>query len=195
MNTFTKFTLIFAAVALFAACGNPQKTEENDAHAGHNHAPGEGHGTAAPAAEPTKSVSLKDDQLNAVYQHYIHLTTALVNGDLAEAKVAANAIELGAKLLSNGTAMATLAAKIGAAKDIDFQRTVYAELSNDFISRVKATGLTSGEVYVEYCPMALNDKGASWLSNQKDIKNPYFGESMLTCGEVKETLVGISNPD
>lgn len=186
MNTISKFTLIFAAVALFAACGNPQKTAEEDAHADHNHAPGEGHGT--PVAQTTGTVSIKEDKLNAVYQHYTHLTNALVSGDLAEAKIAANAIELGAKELANGSALAALAAKISATTDLEVQRTLYADLSNDFISRVKAAGLSSGELYVEYCPMALNDKGASWLSNQKEIKNPYFGESMLTCGEVKETL-------
>jgi len=36
--------------------------------------------------------------------------------------------------------------------------------------------------------MAMNDKGASWLSASKQIKNPYFGEKMMTCGEVKETI-------
>ncbi|MNY17937.1 hypothetical protein D3C86_1512860 [compost metagenome] len=107
---------------------------------------------------------------------------------MAEAKVAASAIELGAKELGSGAALGALASKIGAAADIEAQRALFSDLSNDFIARVKASGLNSGEVYVEYCPMALNDKGASWLSNQKDIKNPYFGESMLTCGEVKETI-------
>ncbi len=185
MKRIAHFTLAIAAIALFAACGNSQSSAEADDHAGHNHAPGEGHG--APVAQ-TASISLKDDQLNAVYQHYIHLTNALVNSDLAEAKIAANAIELGTKAIANGGAVATLATKIAAAADLDAQRNLYAALSNDLIARVKASGLKSGEVYVEYCPMALNDTGASWLSNQKDIKNPYFGESMLTCGEVKETL-------
>jgi major membrane immunogen (membrane-anchored lipoprotein) len=186
MKSVTNFVITLAAVTLFAACGNSQKPAQTDPHAGHHHAPGEGH-TAA-VEKTAVSVSIKDDKLNAVYQHYIHLTNALINGDLAEAKVAATAIELGSKLLSNGATLTALAAKIGAAADIEVQRTAFAGLSNDFIARVKQSGLTSGEVYVEYCPMALNDKGASWLSNQKDIKNPYFGESMLTCGEVKETI-------
>ena len=185
MRTVINFAITLAAATLFAACGNSQKPAA-DPHAGHNHAPGEGHG--APTEKAVAGVAIKDDKLNAVYQHYIHLTTALVNGDMAEAKVAASAIELGAKELANGAALGTLASKIGAAADIEAQRTLFSELSNDFINRVKAAGLNSGEVYVEYCPMALNDKGASWLSNQKDIKNPYFGESMLTCGEVKETI-------
>ncbi len=107
---------------------------------------------------------------------------------MAEAKVAANAIELGSKELSNGASLATIVAKIGSAADIDAQRIAFAELSTNFIERVKASGLSSGELYVDYCPMALNDKGASWLSSQKEIKNPYFGENMLTCGDVKETI-------
>lgn len=186
MNKFTNFMITIAAVTLFAACGNNQQPAATDPHAGHNHAPGEGHGE--PATTAAAEVSLKDDQLNAVYQHYLHLTNALVNGDLGEAKVAASAMELGAKTLNEGTALVNLAAKITAATDIEVQRTVFSDLSNDFISRVKASGLNTGEVYVEYCPMALNDKGASWLSNKKEIRNPYFGESMMTCGELKETI-------
>jgi hypothetical protein len=186
MKTVINFVITLVAVTLFAACGNTQKPVETDAHAGHNHAPGEGHGSEA--EKTVEGVRIKDDQLNAVYQHYIHLTTALVNGDMAEAKVAASAIELGAKELASGTALVALALKITTAVDIEAQRTLFSELSNDFIARVKASGLNSGEVYVEYCPMALHDKGASWLSNSKEIRNPYFGDSMMTCGEVKETI-------
>ena len=56
------------------------------------------------------------------------------------------------------------------------------------IELVKNSGLSTGEIYVDYCPMAMNDKGAYWLSNRKDIRNPYFGDKLMTCGEVKETL-------
>jgi membrane fusion protein, copper/silver efflux system len=40
----------------------------------------------------------------------------------------------------------------------------------------------------QHCPMADNDKGADWLSSEKEIMNPYFGESMLRCGEVTKTF-------
>lgn len=186
MKPVINLAIILTLITLFAACGNTQKPAEADPHAGHNHDQGEGH--TAPMEQAAAGVSIKDDKLNAVYQHYIHLTNALVNGDVAEAKVAASAIELGAKEVAGGTALVTLASKITAAADIDAQRTVFSDLSNDFIARVKASGLNSGEVYVEYCPMALHDKGASWLSNQKEIRNPYFGANMMTCGEVKETI-------
>jgi Cu(I)/Ag(I) efflux system membrane fusion protein len=39
--------------------------------------------------------------------------------------------------------------------------------------------------YVQHCPMANDNKGADWLSKDKEINNPYFGSSMLTCGEIK----------
>lgn len=187
MKKVTNFVITLAAVTMFAACGNTQKPADADAHAGHSHAHGDGHDHDH-AEQTATAVSLKDDKLNAVYQHYNHLISALVKGDMADAKVAAAAIELGAKELTDGSTLATLAGKIAGAADIETQRTVLSDLSNDFIAKVKSSGLTSGEVYVEYCPMALNDKGASWLSNEKDIKNPYFGDAMLTCGEVKETI-------
>jgi Cu(I)/Ag(I) efflux system membrane fusion protein len=41
-----------------------------------------------------------------------------------------------------------------------------------------------GTVYVQHCPMADDNRGADWLSLEKEIRNPYFGSMMLTCGEV-----------
>ncbi len=49
MRTITNFVITLAAVTLFAACSNPKKTAETDTHEGHNHAAGEGHGTATAA--------------------------------------------------------------------------------------------------------------------------------------------------
>jgi Cu(I)/Ag(I) efflux system membrane fusion protein len=36
--------------------------------------------------------------------------------------------------------------------------------------------------------MAKNGKGAFWLSEIRNIRNPYFGNKMIDCGETKETL-------
>lgn len=175
-----------SVLTLLVACGNADKANDSVRTSGD-----EPEGNSIPVTATKKmaaTLSLKDDKLNAIYPHYINLTTALVAGDFAEAKVSAVAIALGAKTLDQGHVLATLAEKISGATDIDAQRTLLSDLSNDFILRVKQSGLNSGEIYLEYCPMALNDTGAFWLSNQKDIKNPYFGDAMLTCGEVKETI-------
>ncbi len=170
----------FAITALFFACGsNETKTED---HSKHQTA------TEKESAAPVGAVKLQDEELNAVYQHYVHLSTALSNSDMAEAKAASNAIEAGAKELDNGSRIATEASKITAAKNIEEQRAAYETLSNEMIMLVKNAGLSSGELYVQHCPMAFNDKGASWLSSNKEIRNPYFGEKMLTCGETTETI-------
>lgn len=188
MKTTLKTVLALGFVVLLAACSNNQQPE--DSHEGHDHGSAAAMEAPAPTATTpsTASITLKDDKLNAVYQQYQDLTAELTDGDAAAAKVAALALEAGAKEIKGGSSLATTAAQITGAKDIEAQRTLYASLSDEFISLVKESGLESGELYVAHCPMALNDKGASWVSNSKEIRNPYFGESMLTCGSVKETL-------
>jgi Cu(I)/Ag(I) efflux system membrane fusion protein len=49
-------------------------------------------------------------------------------------------------------------------------------------------GLKDKTTYYQYCPMANRDKGAYWFSETDEIRNPYFGEDMLGCGETRETL-------
>ncbi len=183
MNHLLKTTLVLAVIIAFSACsGNDNTKKEKDSTA-HDHSKMEQTETAT-----NTSPVLGNDKLNAVYQYYVHLTTALTNNNMAEAKVAANAIEAGAKQIDGAANIATYAARITMASDIETQRTVYASMSKDLTELIKKEGLSRGELYVDYCPMALNDKGAYWLSNQKEIRNPYFGEEMMTCGEVKETV-------
>jgi Cu(I)/Ag(I) efflux system membrane fusion protein len=43
-------------------------------------------------------------------------------------------------------------------------------------------------LYVQKCPMANSNKGAVWLSTEKEVKNPYYGDTMLTCGSVIEEI-------
>ena len=49
-------------------------------------------------------------------------------------------------------------------------------------------GTTGETIYYQYCPMARDNKGAYWLSAVEEIKNPYFGDAMLTCGENKAVI-------
>jgi Cu(I)/Ag(I) efflux system membrane fusion protein len=44
------------------------------------------------------------------------------------------------------------------------------------------------KLFVQHCPMADNDRGADWLSLSREIRNPYYGEAMLTCGEVSKEI-------
>lgn len=189
MKTRFLTALSLIAVLTFTACGNAANEQadhgDTTSHAGHDHAK-ETPAPIAPASATTPQI--KDDMLNALYQQYAVLTTALVESDMAKAKIAANAIETGAKELKGAEAAGSAAGKIAAAKDIAAQRVAYADLSNHLISMVKRSGMSGGELYIDFCPMAMNDKGGYWISGIKEIRNPYFGDKMLKCGEVKETL-------
>jgi Cu(I)/Ag(I) efflux system membrane fusion protein len=56
------------------------------------------------------------------------------------------------------------------------------------VGLVTSFKLSSGELFVLYCPMANNNKGADWLSASSEVQNPYYGSAMLNCGELKSTL-------
>lgn len=177
MRTTTKSLFALTWVALFAAaCTSPVKDQQKEVK----------ESPVSPKTSPT--ASLKDDQLNAIYPYYQQLTTALVEADATEAKVAAAAIELGAQEISGAGSISSLASKIAATNDIEAQRIEFAALSTHFIALLKKAGMDGGELYIAHCPMASNDKGADWVTSSREIKNPYFGESMLTCGTIKETL-------
>lgn len=77
------------------------------------------------------------------------------------------------------------------ADSLDHARGGDFALLSEVLSQAIGTYGTSQTkaVYWMYCPMALKNKGAHWLQDHPDIKNPYFGSSMLGCGEVKSQLV------
>lgn len=73
-------------------------------------------------------------------------------------------------------------------KDIEMQRAAFSEFNKQLYAAVKSFGLLNQTVYYQFCPMAFNDQGAFWLSDEEVIANPYFGDVMLRCGEVKEII-------
>ena len=68
---------------------------------------------------------------------------------------------------------------------IDHQREHLASLSKDVSDLIALFGTTQ-KLYQNYCPMYNDGKGAVWISEAKAIKNPYYGNQMLTCGSVKK---------
>lgn len=75
-------------------------------------------------------------------------------------------------------------------ENIEEARKYFASLSEQLIKTIEIFGVKKDSIYVTYCPMAFNNKGAYWLSEFKNIKNPYFGNKMLTCGEVRKIIGG-----
>jgi hypothetical protein len=73
------------------------------------------------------------------------------------------------------------AGAISKTKDLNIQREKFATLSANMLGLAKTIKLSTEPIYQQYCPM----KKASWLSDNKAIKNPYYGNAMLTCGSIK----------
>lgn len=134
------------------------------------------------------TAAFKDANVGTAYTQYILVKNSLVDSNSDEARK--NALELQKSLagLKDSKAAHAAISKFIDAKDLSEQRQHFSTLSNEMASLVKGGKLSGGAVYLEYCPMANNNSGAYWLSNEKEIKNPYFGSKMLKCGSVKETI-------
>ncbi|MBN4047273.1 DUF3347 domain-containing protein [bacterium AH-315-P13] len=71
--------------------------------------------------------------------------------------------------------------------DIAHQREHFEVMSTDINDLITLLG-TEKTLYHDFCPMANNNKGAYWLSEVEEIKNPYFGAKMMKCGSVKKQI-------
>ena len=130
-------------------------------------------------------------QLSQLLAAYYNIKNALVAGDAGSATANAelflkNVNTVDYKLISESNVhiLSKDATKISGTKDLRKQRAYFANLSSNMVAVAKAFKLGNQPVYLQYCPM----KKASWLSSEKHIRNPYYGNAMLTCGEVTETL-------
>jgi hypothetical protein len=147
----------------------------------------------------TTPVIQKDSaSIQPVLTEYLKLKNALIAGKSQEAAEAAKALntaidKLGEGLMTDAAQKAFTAIRddskehsehIGSnGTNIKHQREHFQLLSKDIYDLVKVFGTTQ-TLYKDYCPMVK----AIWLSETKPIKNPYYGNSMLTCGEVQETI-------
>ena len=140
--------------------------------------------------------------LTELYSHYTHLTFALSGDDDKEAVNAAKGmLEALTKIDKTGFSdeqkkeFAELEASIREhaehiadnAGNIDHQREHLDIMSADFYDLLKDFG-TPKPVYKVFCPMYNDKKGAFWLSDSREIKNPYYGKKMASCGEVQEEI-------
>lgn len=141
-------------------------------------------------------------QLKAVFDDYMVIKDALVNDNSETPKKGASALlkslqNIDMKQLEEEPAhnrwmhsekeLQKSALAISKTTDIKIQREHFVHLSAHLINAVKTFGINQ-KVYVDFCPMANDDIGAFWLSTEEEIRNPYFGASMLTCGEITDEI-------
>lgn len=174
-------------ITLLFACGNSQSKGNGQESGDHKQSASESSGIATP--------------IGPIIQHYIHLKNALVSSDPEETKAGAKGM-LGEVNKMDTSKFSTEQraiwdAEIGIIKEnathisetseISHQREYLGPLSETMLILVKTFGGWK-TLYYEFCPMANDNKGGYWLSETEEIKNPYFGDDMLNCGEVKEVL-------
>ncbi|NDC39975.1 MAG: DUF3347 domain-containing protein [Chitinophagia bacterium] len=190
MSRFNLIVVFSFAIVGFASCDQPVKP------------------VAAPEAKTAGSNldSSKTKAILVLVNDYLRLKDALVATNSVQTKAAAATLAASAQALRTNMAAdsASLAALLASIDTVAFystkissmpddphcetQRIAFSPLSNSIFELLHNAGVKNAGLYREYCPMALNDSGAYWLSREEEIKNPYFGKKMLECGEVKDSL-------
>lgn len=187
--------LALAATVSFAACNNDTKTTAKET----------GTATADSSkmqSETNNSVPNGKATTNEVVTAYLQIKNGLANDNGTDAATAGNAFVDALGKIDKSSMSAEqkksfediaddakeMAEHIGTnANKIDHQREHFDMLSKDMYDMVKSLG-TSQTLYQDFCPMYNDKKGATWLSETKDIKNPYMGKKQPTCGSLKEEI-------
>ncbi len=133
-------------------------------------------------------VVFEDAQFTSIYNAYLDLKASLVNTDASKAKAASETMftEVSKKYKTENLIEALT--KMSNSDDVKEQRIAFEDVSKIMETLVSGNKITSGAIYKQYCPMAFNGKGAYWLSNSNEVRNPYFGDQMLKCGVVDKEI-------
>ncbi len=72
--------------------------------------------------------------------------------------------------------------------NLEAKRLHFSHISEAVYCSARSFNPDGGRLFTAYCPMALNSRGAYWLSDSREIRNPYLGQEMQSCGEVREVI-------
>lgn len=136
----------------------------------------------------TNSIQLKDTQQDEVLKQYFRLKDALVASNASNTQKEATTLTTLLKASTSFAESILTCDSIANTSDLAKQRSTFTNLSNQLIAQFSKTSLLKGFFYLQFCPMANEGNGGYWLSAESDIRNPYYGNEMLTCGEVKKTI-------
>ncbi|WP_306639763.1 efflux RND transporter periplasmic adaptor subunit [Sanyastnella coralliicola] len=200
----THGTFSIDAAAQLAGKPSMMNPEGGPVSMGHNHG-GSSTNTSADHSGHSKTVAISKkakQTLIPLFDEYLLLKDALVADDLEKGKAIAGTFldKLGKVNMSvfkgeahnvwmEHNSQAEKALKvITSAENIGQARKGFKDLSDQFVMMAKSFGPFDQALYIQHCPMANSNNGADWISNNKEIRNPYFGQDMLTCGEVKQKI-------
>lgn len=197
-------TFSIDAAAQLAGKPSMMNPDGGVAMTGHNHG-----GTTNPSMEKNplvfKKVSVSEDakkSLQPIFDNYFNVKSALAADDFKKAIEAGKAMKTSLAMVDMNlfkgdahdvwmqqyTSLKESLKHVEHLEDIKAIRQSFIDISKAMISIAETFDPLSSVIYVQYCPMADSNKGAKWLSQEKEIRNPYFGDAMLTCGEITKTL-------
>ncbi|MEQ8582466.1 MAG: efflux RND transporter periplasmic adaptor subunit [Marinoscillum sp.] len=141
------------------------------------------------------------NQIRSAFESYLPVKDALVASDPAQASVTASALlqslekvdmklvkgEAHTEWMKDLAVLKSVTSAIQKGNNLETMRMMLSPLSDQLYHTIRKFNVeTSG--FRLFCPMVMNNKGAFWLSGSDKIGNPYFGDAMLTCGNVEEKL-------
>jgi Cu(I)/Ag(I) efflux system membrane fusion protein len=143
---------------------------------------------------------------NVLLTAYDGLKDALVASDTTKASAAARELRVAADSLKvseihgDSTGALKETAKVYASTisssahaltmepNITAKRKEFEMIADALYNLTRTVRYDGQKLYWQFCPMAFDNKGAYWISNEREIRNPYFGNEMLECGSVQDSL-------
>jgi Cu(I)/Ag(I) efflux system membrane fusion protein len=197
-------TFSIDAAAQLAGKPSMMNPEGGVAMTGHNHGGNTNSNMETMPVSSMKTTISEDAKksLQPLFDNYFKLKNALASDDFEDAKASGVAMNnsLGkidmnlfkgdahSLWMQQSTALKPSLQHIEHLGDIKAIRGKFISISNLMIAIAESFAPLSTAIYIQNCPMADSNKGADWLSLDKEIQNPYFGESMLSCGENTKTI-------
>ncbi|WP_057936106.1 efflux RND transporter periplasmic adaptor subunit [Algoriphagus resistens] len=196
-------TFSIDAAAQLAGKPSMMSPEGGAAMTGHNHGQvTERKPATQVSAGPTEISAKAKDELKPVFDTYFKLKNALTKDELSGSKSRAadmlSALEKVNMAEFKGDAhnewmkysekIKAALAQISTQKKLEEIRKSFGSVSDELLGLAENFRPLSTKIYVQHCPMADSNRGADWLSLEEKVVNPYFGNAMLTCGEVTKTI-------
>ena len=201
------YAVAFAMLFLSACKNDKKQVESNDIHSNEmnmgtddNHDNSTMDETTMQADKTMDATTQKSGLTSSIIDGYLAIKNALVNDDSKKAAeggkmmlTAFSNFDMAQLTESQHTKYMEIAesAKEHAAhiakNPLEHQREHFEDLSIDINDLVALVG-TDKTLYQDFCPMAGSGKGAIWLSETKEIANPFYGSKMLTCGKVQKQI-------
>ncbi len=184
LRSLITMSLVAGSLMLYSCGDSKKKKDDAVSHEDHEMHENSDH-THSEKTMAAATAEFKNDGVKQAFNQYLEVKDALVQTDAEAAAEAAK--ELQASLEANNPEIASIAGNIAAEKDVNKQREIFSELTAAMDPVLKQE-ISSGKIYKQFCPMAFEGKGDYWYSTSEEIRNPYFGDKMLKCGRVDETI-------